>query len=202
MKLLFICIVLLLLSAFQGFSADSTRSHSHYLSASLFSHSVSLPFSASNRLVALNRLPGMRIEAGKYLGKGLKRLRNGYTASIAAYHQKELHYGYELGGSLLSSYSLHKRLTIVGTMGLAYLHTFEDATLYKQDGTSRVAARDWGRPQFNGQISLGCQTRINHRYAIRASYFQILQMPFARKSGVFFIPHSRVSLGLCYNFSV
>lgn len=201
MKLLLLPFALLLLSTLQASSHDSTKHYSHYLNVSFFSHSVSLPFTASNQIISSNRLPGIRFEAGKYFGEGSKRLRTGYAVAAAAYHQKELHYGYELGNLLHAAYSLHKRFSLKGALGLAYLHTFEDAALYKVDESSYSQTRDWGRSQFNALVSLGCQTQISTRCAVTAHYSQILQMPFARKSGVFFIPHSRASLGLSYNFS-
>lgn len=166
-----------------------------------FSHSVSLPFKASNTLLSFQRPPGLRLGVGRAFGKTPKRLGLGYKAAFSAYHQKELHYGYELAGQLEGYFLLNHTLSFYTDVGLGYLHVFDDRPKYAAKTGQLAQRRDWGRPQATAQLGVGMRCRVANHLSLTASYHQILQLPFAPRAGVFMIPHTRIHFGLRYSKS-
>lgn len=179
--------------------ADSTTLRNYFLDVSVFSHSLSLPLTASNKLLSFRRLPGMRVSFGRPINKTPRKLGGSYKGAFSAYHQKELHYGYELAGLLEGFYQATRTLAFHADLGLGYLHTFEDASQYHEKNSVLTQKADWGRPQGTAQLGLGLRYRITNYFELTADYGQVLQGPFARKAGVFMVPHTRIYLGLRYS---
>ncbi|TRX57676.1 hypothetical protein FNH22_14790 [Fulvivirga sp. M361] len=198
MKAVLLIFFSLVVSALYGQGIE-TKKRIDFIQGGVFIHSVSLPFKASNQLVGLNRLPGLRIGAGINIWKQRKRLCTKYLVSFSAYHQKELHYGYELSNSLLAQYRLFSKIYLEGGLGLGYLHTFEDAALYKTENGQYQQHRDWGRAQCTVNVFMGFLVPVSDRLGLFTNYNSVLQQPFARKAGVLFISHTRIALGARVN---
>ena len=124
-----------------------------------------------------------------------------YKMAFSAYHQKELHYGYELAGLLGGFYRATRTLAFHTDVGLGYLHTFEDAPKYvlKDEPTQR---RDWGRSQGTAKLGIGLRYRVANYIELITVYRQVLQLPFAAKSGILVVPHTRIHFGFRYSISV
>ncbi|MDN5214780.1 hypothetical protein QQ020_22060 [Fulvivirgaceae bacterium BMA12] len=168
----------------------------------LFVHSISLPFSASNHFVGLNRLPGISAGVGLDIGKNQKKLDAKYSVAFSAYHQKNLHNGFELNNILLLQYELFPGFHLEGGPGLGYLHTFEDAPVYRLEGGEYQQVRSWGRAQVTASMLLGIFVPVSQRIGIVTNYQFLFQWPFATKAGVFFIPQSRINLGTRININL
>lgn len=194
-KSLFI-LAFLMTSDLYGQNEGSILKKIDYVELGLFSHSISLPFQASNHIIGLNRSPGVSLGAGTGIWKERKKFNTKYYASLSFYHQQELHYGIELNNSILAQYRLFSKLTLEGSLGIAYLHTFEDAPIYKEKDGAYIQVRDWGRAQLSTNASIGISVPLSEKISALANYKFLLQLPFARKGGVLFIPHSRFLLGL------
>lgn len=200
MRLLVICFFWI--STFVNVTGQENRllnTFFDFAEVSLFSHSVSLPLSASNQLIGLNRSPGISIGLAKSIWKKREKLTTNYFLSFSAYHQKKLHYGLELSNTLLAQYRLFSKINIDGGVGVGYLHTFEDAAVYKQTNGQYEQVSDWGRPQGLAHALIGTSVGLSNKINLVAHYKFLLQLPFARKGGVFFIPHSRFSIGVRIN---
>lgn len=193
-------LLLCLASSIPGFAMGKVLpdSSTYFLGGSFFSHSVSLPFTASNGLLAADRLPGISLEAGLNKQTRFQRLQINYMASFSAYHQKELHYGYEMAPTAGITYQLLGPVRLYASTGISYLHTFDDAPKYQQKDGNYTQKRDWGRPQTTAQLTAGLQCKLSNQVRAVTKYTQVLQLPFAAKAGVAVVLHTRISLGLQY----
>ena len=133
--------------------------------------------------------------------KKREKFNTKYFLSFAAYHQKELHYGFELSNSLLAQYRIFSKAFLEGGIGIGYLHTIEDAPVYKIKDGKYVQVRDWGRPQITVNSSIGAGFNLTEGISIVTKYKFLLQLPFARKAGIFIIPHARFSLRAILNIN-
>jgi hypothetical protein len=167
-----------------------------YLEVGFFIHSVSLPFKASNHLIGFNRFPGITIGFSKHYKEPKGKLDKYFYHSISYYHQKELHKGLELSSVYTLDHKLRRQFGANGGMGLGYLHTFEDAPIYKLKDGKYKQVRDWGRPQFTPSVKFGLTYLISSSYQLAVNYQFALQLPFAKKAGVLFIPHNRIYLSV------
>ena len=116
-----------------------------FVQAGLFIHSISLPLNASNHFIGLNRLPGISAGIGLNIGKDQKKLDAKYLAAFSAYHQQNLHNGFELNNILLVQYRLLPGFYLEGGPGIGYLHTFEDAPVYPEPGRRIPAGQKLGK---------------------------------------------------------
>lgn len=199
--------VMFLFFSFCSYSKEKSNSKEHffvkhldYAEGSIFFHSISLPFESSNKIIAFNRLPGFSFSLGKRINNIDKKTALYYQLGFLAYHQKDLHYGYELKNNILASINVLRKAYLTSGLGLSYLHTFEDAPLYKLDKNGYKKVVDLGRAQVMLSGLLGIGVRVFKKIDIITSYQLALQMPFAKKAGVFFMPHNRVFVGSKINF--
>lgn len=201
-KIIF-AIILAILCAFKSFgqNKNSFIKKLDFVELSFFSHSISYPLKASNHIIGINRAPGVSLGVAKSVWKEKKRLKTKYYLSLSFYHQKELHYGIELSNSILVQYTIFSKVNLEGALGLGYLHTFEDAPIYEQKNGIYSQISDWGRSQFTVSSFIGTSVQISQKIALITNYKFLLQLPFARKAEITFIPHSRVSLGLRMNIN-
>lgn len=180
-----------------SFSQEEKPPKIGFMEAGLFVHSISLPLQASNGLLAFNRIPGFQVGIGKGIWRQRGRLQTQLLLKLAAYHQPKLHYGYELSSALLGQYRIGQHWQGEGDISIGYLHTFEDAPLYSINTLEQI--RDWGRAQGVVSSSLGISRMLNKRLSFFTHYRFTFQLPFARRAGVFFIPHSRIAMGIRFN---
>lgn len=202
-----LALMLSLLFGFCAYSQEKSNSkkyffskHFDYIEASIFFHSISFPLKSSNNLIAFNRLPGISFSVGKRINKEEKRIVLYYQVSFLAYHQKDLHYGYELKNNVITNINVIPKVYLTSGLGLSYLHTFEDAPLYSLDNGGYKKIVDLGRAQVMFSGFLGVGVKIFKNIDVITSYQLALQMPFAKKVGLFFMPHNRVFIGIKVNF--
>ncbi len=200
--ILFIAITVFTCSLYAQKANRTLRQKIEFAQAGLFIHSISLPVSASNHFVGLNRLPGISAGIGLDIGRNQKKLDAKYLTTFSAYHQKNLHNGFELNNILLIQYELFPRFYLEGGPGLGYLHTFEDAPVYRLKGGEYRQVRSWGRAQITSSMLLRIFVPVTKRMGIVTNYQFLFQWPFATKAGVFFIPHSRINLGTRININL
>ncbi len=197
MRIVWVSILAFFISSdLYGQNEGSVLKKIDFVQLGIFSHSISLPFEASNHIIGLNRSPGITIGAATGIWKEGRKFSTKYYASLSFYHQRELHYGIELNNSILAQYRLFSKLNLEGSLGIAYLHTFEDAPIYKEKDGAYIQVRDWGRAQITTNALIGISVPLSDKINAVANYKFLLQLPFARKGGVLFIPHSRFLLGV------
>lgn len=167
-----------------------------FVEAGIFIHSISLPFKASNGFLKLNRWPGFKI--GTSIPINHNNLGLSYRPSLSFYHQKKLHYGFHFNNQFALSYPKDKTISTELLGGIGYLHTFEDAPLYKIEQGIASKKKDWGRSQFTISLGIGFGVNILKNSGLKAFVQQeiILQLPFASKAGVSTIMHNRIHLSV------
>ncbi|MEM1136451.1 MAG: hypothetical protein AAGI07_11480 [Bacteroidota bacterium] len=191
-----VLLLLLLFISVRARSQSVWEERIEFIEAGLFIHSISIPFKASNGFLKLNRLPGLRVGASIPINDN--KLGLAYRPSLSFYHQKKLHYGWHFNNQFALSYLKHKQFSPEALAGIGYLHTFEDAALYKIDKGKVNQKRDWGRAQFTISLGLGIGWRFSKtsQWAAFAQHEVLLQWPFATKGEVAFIVHNRTHIGL------
>ncbi|MEO1253666.1 MAG: hypothetical protein AAFY41_02095 [Bacteroidota bacterium] len=183
------------LTFFESFGQEKSNQIIDFLEMGLFSHSISLPLEASNGVIGLNRVPGITLGAAKQVWRKRTKLNAYYVISFSAYHQEELHYGLTLSNALQAQYRIFQKVNLEGGLGLGYLHTFEDAPIYQYKEGTYQQVRDWGRPQLTTHALIGISLPVSDKVSVTTHYKFMLQLPFASKGGILFIPHSRFGLG-------
>lgn len=167
-----------------------------FLEVGLFIHSVSLPFKASNGFAKLNRWPGIRLGTSIPLNDASVGLS--YRPSLSFYHQKKLHYGLHFNNQFAFVYPQGKKITPEILGGIGYLHTYEDAPLFKVEQGKVAQKRDWGRSQFTVSLGIGFGVNISKKTGLMTFVQQeiLLQFPFAPKGGITTIIHNRTHLSI------
>ena len=164
--------------------------------AGIFIHSFGMPF-VGDDFLRFDHLPGFSAAANLPLtNKG--KWQTDYRLRFSGYIAKGLHKGLHLSNQIVESYQPTQGFRLEGIGGLGYLHTFEDAALFKQHDGAYKPKRDWGRPQFTLSVGLGFSIRLgrNSPYWFFAEQQLMIQLPFAAKSGVSVLTHNRSYFGL------
>lgn len=164
--------------------------------AGVFIHSFGMPF-VGNDFFKIDHLPGFSAGASLPLNT-TGNWRTDYRLRLSGYMAEGLHNGLHVSNQVVESFRPAQGFRLEGLAGLGYLHTFEDATVYKFDGGSYKPKRDWGRPQLTLSIGLGFSIRLgrNSPYWFFAEQQFIIQFPFASRSGVPQLTHNRNYFGM------
>lgn len=188
--------LLLLFITVTATSQVGLKDNLEFLEVGLFIHSISLPFKASNGFAKLNRWPGIRLGTSIPLNEGNVGLS--YRPSLSFYHQKGLHYGLHFNNQFALAYPQGKKIVPEILGGFGYLHTFEDAPLYKIEDGTVTQKRDWGRSQFTVSLGIGFGISISKQAGLMTFVQQeiLLQFPFAPKGGITSIIHNRTHLSI------
>jgi len=187
--------LLLLIVTHATFAQSSRERQFEFIELGIFVHSISMPFKASNRFIAFNRLPGVKV--GTSIPLNERNIGFDYRPSLSFYHQKDLHFGWHFNNQIAMVYLTDKRVGAELLSGLGYLRTFEDAPIYRTKNGKPEQKRDWGRSQFTISLGLGMFWKMS-KTANNTIFFQhnfLLQLPFARKGGVLFIMQNRSHIG-------
>ncbi len=193
MKWLLLLVVLLHCSFL---TAQGVLERLNTVDAGFFIHSVGTPFVGED-FFTWDHTPGFFASTSLPI-RVQEKWQTDYKLLLAVYHQKDLHYGFNLENQLVQSFKPTQGLTIEAPMGLGYLHTFEDAPIYSLGSSSYERKRDWGKSQFTFSLGLGFAARLgdSSAYSLFIQQQIVLQVPYAPRSGVPLLAHNRSYLGL------
>jgi len=190
-RILIACVFLLLSTL-----CKSQKSNKSYVELGSFINTIGLPFKAGNETIKLNRPLGIRISYGQHLEEQEDWYSN-YEIAATFYRQRQLNTTYQIEGNYSYNYPVSEAFAFAPVSSLAYTHTFNEPPTYKQIEKQYVKRKDLGRSQIS--IALGFRLQYNLPqlpYSMIAQYQYILQLPFARKGGVWILPQNRIYLGL------
>ena len=193
MKIIMMCLFLL----YSGrLCAQQFWQRTEFIEVGGFVHSFGVPF-LGNDFFKFDHLPGLSLGT-RIPWKSQGRWQTDYRLRLSGYLAEGLHRGLHLENSVVRSYEAADWLKLEGEAGLGYLHTFEEAALYRMGTNGYTRQRDWGHPQITISIGLGFAFRFNRDspYWVAARQQFLIQLPFASKSGVPLLMHNRTYLGL------
>ncbi len=189
-------VTLVLIVFSSGVVAQRLSERLSYLEVGLFVHSVGTPFIGEDFL-DLDHPPGF-FASTSFPIRVRDKWQTDYKLLLAGYHQRDLHYGFQLDNQITQSFKPGKILTLEAPVGLGYLHTFDDAPTYSIDGSQYKPRRDWGKPQLTLSVGIGFVIQLGRSSPLSLFVQQqvVVVVPYAPKSGIPLFTHSRTYLGI------